>query len=93
MFNAFQFYDLSYSEEEASETSKTNQSEIDMIEKLIWKFITTLIKFGYSNSAKSDLQDISEKVDQNKFNKATQREQRTMARELKYRTQTKRVLN
>jgi len=43
-FNPMQFFDLTYSVESNSETSKTNNDEVDFIEQLIKKFVMLVVK-------------------------------------------------
>ena len=91
-FNALQFYDLSYTEEQASETSKVNQGEIDMIENLLWRFISTLIKHNNSDD-RSMMLDFSERRENQKFASAPPSEQRQMAKTFKYKDHTRKVIN
>lgn len=41
-FSPIQFYDLTYARDMASETSKVNNDEVDLIQKLLWKMIFVL---------------------------------------------------
>ena len=49
-FNPIHFYDLSYSKEENSETSKINNDEVDFIEALIKQFILVVSKHSAASS-------------------------------------------
>lgn len=41
-FKPVQFFDLTYSQEESSETSKVNPQEVAAIEQLIWSLVAAL---------------------------------------------------
>ena len=43
-FSPIQFYDLAYSKEDQSETSKININEAEFIEQLIKNFISIVVK-------------------------------------------------
>lgn len=54
-FNPMQFFDLTYSVESNSETSKTNNDEVDFIEQLIKKFVMLVVKKDQDRKSQTDL--------------------------------------
>lgn len=57
-FSPVTFYDLGYSKEHSSETSKVNNDEVEVIQKLLWKMIGVLANHDKSGSKTSG--DISQ---------------------------------